>query len=114
MDHVEPSTAPLRAWLSYSVTQPRVLGTESGPAYAKHVLEDQNGAQAALLFSWSRCSVETSRGHMDTRATQSSDDLHQWIQDTDRGTGTKAQKDKVRKKTEELHGLRKRRKESER
>lgn len=98
MDHVEPSTAPLRAWLSHSVTQPRVLGTESGPAYAKHVLEDQNGAQAALLSSWSRCSVETSRGHMDTRATQSSADHRQWIQVMDRATGTKAQKDRVRKK----------------
>lgn len=110
MDHVEPSTAPLRAWLSHSVTQPRVLGTESGPAYAKHVLEDQNGAQAALLFSWSRCSVETSRGHMDTRATQSSDDLHQWIQDTDRGTGTKAQKDRVRKKNRGASWVKKKKK----
>lgn len=98
MDHVEPSTALLRAWLSYSVTQPRVLGTESGPAYAKHVLEDQNGAEAALLSSWNRCSVDTFRGQTNTWATQSSDDHHQWIQDMDRGTGTTAQKERVRKK----------------
>lgn len=97
MDHVEPSTAP-RGHGCNSTTQPRVLGTESGPAYAKRGLEDQNGAQAALLSSWNRCSVDTFRGQTNTWATQSSDDHHQWIQDTYRETGTMAQKERVRKK----------------